>query len=754
MRSITEFKKKRSGYWGSRVESSLRPSFGPDIDKWLVGVDKMNMAHSQFTSWDRILMVFSVVGIVLLGIILSKEDLIVKWVLQESPAGDPIGEIVQVKNDVRKRMGKSFLWNKTKRNDSVYELDSLFTGADSNLQLRLKSGEKINLGSNTVVVLRTQKNESVIDIKIGAISARPDSAPVKIFNDGEITSIRPDPKKEPIVIRRAKRKKLEIETLVGKAELEINGKKTVVEPKEVLKIESVKELVKVRLPDLPVQIVSPKQEEKYWVKSGDSIDVVWKDQSSTKSYELQASLSPQFDEILFSQQTSETKLRWKIEPQPLRVYVRIRNADSKKVLSEITSFEYSIRNAVQIVSPQENAHDFNDVRYFKDKLPPILVEWSPQALNVEYRVEVSKDSNFTQIEQEFKTRSNSFSLNLSRGYHYVRVGFKDDLNQDYLSLPRGFRMGPSDPELTLADKPQLVQKVQKVVLKYRAIEIRTPAQVEQALLNPPQFTWLPLSAASTYRFELAVSRDFAQPKIISGLQKPDYIWSQVKPGQYFWRVRARDKDGNWSSYSEIGELEVEHEAPQVNPIEVKTILAKNINDLEKPIEKTVSWKGIPGVLDYRIDVNDQNQIIRGLSSVVNLRPNIVNEVKVFAVNDQKRRVSQIGQQSVSFRKKLEVARPILLQPADQTTIVGFKTGSSGQTIFRWRAAELTQKHEIQISSSSDFSKLIFQEETSQDVFLLKGVSLSGIVYWRVRSKIGKFVSDWSEPFTLELQVSQ
>jgi hypothetical protein len=83
--------------------------------------------------------------------------------------------------------------------------------------------------------------------------------------------------------------------------------------------------------------------------------------------------------------------------------------------------------------------------------------------------------------------------------------------------------------------------------------------------------------------------------------------------------------------------------------------------------------------------------------------------------------------------------PLLVSPADGTTDV------TEDVTLTWEQADFAHTYEVQVSTESDFSTIIFEQagitETSTEV---TGLDLNFVHYWRVRSvTVGGTESDWS-----------
>lgn len=77
-----------------------------------------------------------------------------------------------------------------------------------------------------------------------------------------------------------------------------------------------------------------------------------------------------------------------------------------------------------------------------------------------------------------------------------------------------------------------------------------PADGAVVRLNPPSFTWIPPEGAATYAVQWSAEREFHQPTTIEGVAWPTYTHSDaMAPGEYFWRYRHANPQGEVSEWS-------------------------------------------------------------------------------------------------------------------------------------------------------------------------------------------------------------
>lgn len=95
------------------------------------------------------------------------------------------------------------------------------------------------------------------------------------------------------------------------------------------------------------------------------------------------------------------------------------------------------------------------------------------------------------------------------------------------------------------------------------------------------FTWYPVEGADYYVIEISSKSDFLHPEVIQKVSKEEYEWTGFQDEVYYWRVAAGSKSGRMGIFSDPAEFNVK---------KLKTMDLKNfagIRYIERPTEKPV-----------------------------------------------------------------------------------------------------------------------------------------------------------------------
>ncbi|MBN1998490.1 fibrobacter succinogenes major paralogous domain-containing protein [candidate division KSB1 bacterium] len=117
-------------------------------------------------------------------------------------------------------------------------------------------------------------------------------------------------------------------------------------------------------------------------------------------------------------------------------------------------------------------------------------------------------------------------------------------NSDASIIKRGFKDG-----ITIT-----AGKASAVTIKWTTFTttLSSPTNGSTISDQTPAFKWSSVSGAASYQLVVDNSSDFSSPAIDqSNLTSSSYTSSSLSDGTYYWRVRAKDNNGNWSDWSSV-----------------------------------------------------------------------------------------------------------------------------------------------------------------------------------------------------------
>ncbi len=84
-----------------------------------------------------------------------------------------------------------------------------------------------------------------------------------------------------------------------------------------------------------------------------------------------------------------------------------------------------------------------------------------------------------------------------------------------------------------------------------------PEHASTVSVNPPSLTWVHLREATGYDVQWSSRRDFTDATTVQSHRWCVYTHCEpLKPGRYYWRYRARLRDGGFTGWSQTREFVV------------------------------------------------------------------------------------------------------------------------------------------------------------------------------------------------------
>jgi hypothetical protein len=489
-------------------------------------------------------------------------------------AGDPMGEIVHTKKQVRRRPNSSIVWEETAKSQSLYAYDAVLTLEQSAAEVSLIGDTHITLNENTLVTIEppnkntTNQGPIRLRFKQGSMRAAIGRTPQSMDAGDWIVEASA---KTKIAIRSDGQNKFELETYEGEARI-LDGK--TMATKETIKAGQSVRMEPEKLSEvkevLSLEWISPKDGERFYTHS-QTIDVPfqWKGKASGLKIFDHEKLHPR--DIKFAQaDIGEERLSL-----PRGNYVVRMQNDSALTFARIISVWPAPK--IHLVSPMTRER----IKFKTD----IGLLWTQNREAKNYIWEIATDEKFQNIIRTGQTLSNSAEVeDLPLGQFFWRVRAQDD---------QGFNI----PEIYhntfyILEKPLAAPK-----LKAPQIKMETGFNFWQWLLPEAQaadrpgrlpkkysaeFQWEHVDGAESYVIEISETPDFRNLLSTKTVKKPSYKWHNFPLGKYYWRV-AGQAQGEIGLFSEVAyaDLTVIPQGP-ITPV-TKEVVEEHAKDLTEKI---------------------------------------------------------------------------------------------------------------------------------------------------------------------------
>jgi len=264
----------------------------------------------------------------------------------------------------------------------------------------------------------------------------------------------------------------------------------------------------------------------------------------------------------------------------------------------------------------------------------------------------------------------------------------------------------------------------------------------------PAFDWNDVPGAALYELLVDNSSDFDSPVIgQNSLTSSNYLApNPLADGSYYWKVRAKDSQGNWSGWSDTWSFSINQQLLAA-PTQLLPANASVITDNQP----TFDWDDVTDAAKYELlvaktsDFSSPEIQQSALTSSNYTAANSLTEDsyywKVRAQDSQ----DNWGAWSDSWTFTITApppAVPTLISPANESVI-----GNTSPD-FDWNDVTNAVKYELMVDQTADFSSPAIQQSalTSSDYTATSSLS-DGVYYWKVRAQdANSNWSDWSSSF--------
>ncbi len=254
----------------------------------------------------------------------------------------------------------------------------------------------------------------------------------------------------------------------------------------------------------------------------------WEPVPGAAAYTLEISVSPSFNDAKPFQATTlkthhtpttqfaNNQYYWRVIPIDFR--------DHAGEPSEVRAFTFGWNQIPALLTPEDDINARFIPRF----------TWTAVLGASSYILEISSQENFSDLVETITTKNASYTPEKALAN-----------NKDYFWRVR-------------AVSPQKVNGPASEVRRFRASWVESPV-----LLSPPvrsiqhiypYFSWTPVAGAERYQIQIATGTGFdnlvEDVTLINAISYSQPEWKEINfGGDYFWRVRAKDAQGNTTNWS-------------------------------------------------------------------------------------------------------------------------------------------------------------------------------------------------------------
>ncbi|MEO0334941.1 MAG: hypothetical protein AAF202_01005, partial [Pseudomonadota bacterium] len=721
-----------------------------------------------------------------------------------------IGSFSKVESDVRKRQSLSLSWYNVSSGEWVFEDDTVFTGSESSTTINLQ-GTQLELGANSLVVLKKAAGGVLLDLKLGRMKAKAKGKKtLRLLQAGKIAKLSSQGTDSQVVVSKNRAGEIKVVASRGQVSFESGATKETLQERDVVEISPDFEIEK---ESLPIELTEPVGSVKTFSKPGDPVVFRWQGQIPANAV-LQ--VSPRFD---FEQIEFSVPVEKKGEAQSLLgrsgIYfwriVRVQMAEGQQNLerlSPVAEFSHVRLEPLKLIYPRDgmvidSVGPKNHVRLRFEDRPLVAkyeVEWTAESGNFSDRFSHAVMSSKAMLDlnglghgtYSWRVRPALNEVESSPWSPVYRFSIADRSkppvtaqgdsvqskkvgeeslaklqmpslkpSTEIVAEPLAAKPTPSSTDSTqvLPEKgkqsleaPKL-SRLKRFQLKYS----RSKTGKGLLLKKPPVLSWKSDMASSDTFFEVQVAKngDFKKPVFSTEVRAKKITWKSAQPGQYQWRVRAKEsRASRVSEWSRPSDFVAFLAAPQLEKTRRVSLEVATPEQLNQPQSFDYSWDPVLAAESYQLQVS-KDPSFRKAKLIKNSKEAqiTINEIKssglyytrVRAVNSIGQAVSPFSKTSeIEVSKKLVLKVPSLEFPADGASTVSFSGAGSSPLVFTWSEVPHAEAYTIQLSHTPDFETLVGVQTLNEAELVLEQVP-AGRVYWRVKGRRGPASSGWSIP---------
>lgn len=209
----------------------------------------------------------------------------------------------------------------------------------------------------------------------------------------------------------------------------------------------------------------------------------------------------------------------------------------------------------------------------------VQFKWEALAIdNPEYEIEISKEENFENTIVKKSIKENNFSTSLNQlGIYFWRVKILNGKKVEY-SEPTSIELRPIPPLSRPDQLPELkIQLKEDNKTSYLKQFLQFFIELAHASETSKKAEWTLPKNPRVKTYIIKIYSDPQAQNLIKTIEsnEPHFIWSESKPGIYYWNMAYVDYFDRQTDFSKIARMEI-LDTP-VNKIEKEKIQAPTIN---------------------------------------------------------------------------------------------------------------------------------------------------------------------------------
>jgi hypothetical protein len=456
--------------------------------------------------------------------------------------GKPLGSIVFRKRSATRRSPTGLNWERLQNNFPVFEGDTIRTADFSEAAIHFDDGTTLDLSDNSMIKLNYLGTEEIMDFREGSITLTGGSGR-KITAGGRTVTFSEDARVS------FSREGDEISIGVEGGTATVTGtdgaSETITENNELVMNAETGEYTVVQRPLLPR---NPPQNARYvtWGSAAVSVPFSWQSAPGTAAATgVLLELSRTGDFAVYESFPAGEAASLAVLREPGVWFWRLKSGENGSNISQTRRFSLMAESPVKLILPAEQAS------FQYRKIPPAIpFSWGSSANATGYILEVAAEPEFRTPILRTRTQLTSLRVNaLDEGTWYWRVipvVQAEPIGTPWNGEVRRIRIVKKDEMLPLVlTTPTDGNLFQTQVMEGRGLP----------------FSWEPHPEAVGYELAVADNSGLNNPRVLLSPDKTFLFAGRSnaraleKPGVWYWSVRWKDEEGNFSPWSSVRKMQ-------------------------------------------------------------------------------------------------------------------------------------------------------------------------------------------------------
>ncbi len=507
-----------------------------------------------------------------------------------------IGNITSLSADVRHKSKSDYFWQEMNLKTKIAKGDSIFTGNKSSSEVTLDDGKLLKISQNSLVHFSTNKDQLVVDLAFGNVSASGLDKTLVISDCGQkytidtnqasfnltktekcgsfniqvktgavnvnkqkVSKVQTKIKKQKFTISEAFNKPEPLNVLLPQQQSLFKAVPEAVEAEPIIAEHSDLPETAESKPELPEIIETPsitepvktgllapeflQKDRQVILKSTTQVKFSWKHIPEAEQYRIETSTNPEFTEPTV---TVTPENNYEFKPTETGIFYFRLSAQAQKFENSPFSKAKIVKTVIpSIIVDQLKIEDAYKARSPADigqskKFP---LKWNSIPTAKKYTIEVDTEKDFKSASKTIVSKPEGYLQVPQTGNYYFRVSAVDKANRQISSMP-------SLGEITYKKINQISGPL--INSAYKSLSYYFQKEFGQFIW----LRWKPLKASSKYRLEVSQDAEFKKLNYAYATADTQFlIKSKVPKGEYFWRVRSESEDPP-STWSEIAKITI------------------------------------------------------------------------------------------------------------------------------------------------------------------------------------------------------